>query len=155
MDEKITHKVVEVIDEKTGKPTIQTLQLIQKVVETEVAKRVVSLSCPLSPGVSWGLSFSSSTWSLIYQQAGVHSGYFIIRGVWCPSVGPCEALILCFNLLLERIVVLCIYILIGECEKVLSVTLLNSNLNPFAFNQWLMSIMVAIVLQYVIGLCMH
>ena len=133
MDEKITHKVVEVIDEKTGKPTIQTLQLIQKVVETEVAKRVVSLSCPLSPGVSWGLSFSSSTWSLIYQQAGVHSGYFIIHGVWCPSVGPCEALILCFNLLLERIVVLCIYILIGECERVLSVTLLNSNLNPFRF----------------------
>ena len=51
--------------------------------------------------------------------------------------------------------VLCIYILIGECERVLSVTLLNSNLNPFAFNQWLMSIMVAIVLQYVIGLCKH
>lgn len=37
-DKKVSQKVVEVIDEKTGKPTIQTLQLIQKVVETEVLR---------------------------------------------------------------------------------------------------------------------
>ncbi|XP_060556221.1 protein scribble homolog [Ruditapes philippinarum] len=36
IDEKVSHKTVEVIDEKTGKPTIQRLQLVQKVVETEV-----------------------------------------------------------------------------------------------------------------------
>lgn len=38
IDEKVSHKTVEVIDEKTGKPTIQTLQLVQKVVETEVVQ---------------------------------------------------------------------------------------------------------------------
>ena len=36
LDEKISHKTVEVIDEATGKPTIQRLQVVQKVIETEV-----------------------------------------------------------------------------------------------------------------------
>ena len=36
LDEKVSHKTVEVLDEVTGKPTIQRLQVVQKVVETEV-----------------------------------------------------------------------------------------------------------------------
>ena len=38
LDEKVSHKTVEVLDEVTGKPTIQRLQVIQKVVETEVMR---------------------------------------------------------------------------------------------------------------------
>ena len=38
LDEKVSHKTVEVIDEATGKPTIQRLQVVQKVVETEVVQ---------------------------------------------------------------------------------------------------------------------
>ena len=36
VDEKVSHKTVPVIDEKTGKTSFQTLQVVQKVVETEV-----------------------------------------------------------------------------------------------------------------------
>ena len=36
LDEKVSHKTVEVRDDVTGKPTIQRLQVVQKVVETEV-----------------------------------------------------------------------------------------------------------------------
>lgn len=35
-DEKVTRKTVEVMDLNTGRPTIQTIELVQKVLETEV-----------------------------------------------------------------------------------------------------------------------